>query len=579
MSQRRKISWSNLPEELLSLIAHRLETRLDILHFRAVCKEWRNSVSLSLLSNNNILSTVLPHKLTTSNPPLLRRGAYRRMEEFPENLIDDSLILSASSIFLIKPTFNNSELPPWLITVEEMNSGKFVVRKPLSRSAVRKMPEYFPKMLDLSDFDVEEMGRVYSLRYDVKPYHLFEVQHKVLLLGDFDRKIRVSIDDYTAVVLYDSGVLAAINLKNKVEKEAYLNGRKFDDIVVFEGTIYTIDRYGRLYLMDNSGDKLKMVAVVDEVLHLGTERKGRIFEWCGELYLVRKCLVSRPSLTRHSKCVRVYKLNREKNTWDELDSIGDDRILFVTPGCCFFARAADFPGWKGNRIVLDGRLSFPSHSDTHSFEHDWGFFELISGREFEEKMSLKIFHFEECVFETVETNPDYSVVFWPPPKWISANTRSLERLKSEEKAQNEQTKAKIVAESGGSEKLFRNQSPIIIDIDSFPDIIPEASENVSALGTFQGVTVCAKLVPVLDKIWKKYGNVIQGHAVSSNSLLTWALESLAKMVMILQTNTSESLSDSQAAFLRTTLKDLRHFHVQLDWLVPFLDAVLVPENT
>ncbi|KAK9747822.1 hypothetical protein RND81_02G016400 [Saponaria officinalis] len=578
MSQR-KVSWSNLPEELLSPIAHRLESRLDILHFRAVCKEWRNSVSLSLLSNKNILSTVLPHKLTTTNPPLLRRGAYRRREEFPENLINDSLILSASSIFLIKPTFNNAELSPWLITVEEMNSGKFVVRKPLSRSTVRKMPEYFPKMLDLSDFDVEEMGRVYSLRYDVEPYLLFEEQHKVLLLGDFDCKIRVSIDDYTAVVLYDSGVLAAINLKNAVEKEADLNRRKFDDIVMFEGTIYTIDRHGRLFLMDNSGDKLKMVAVVDEVLHSGMERKCRIFELCGELYLVRNCLVSKPSLTRKRMGVRVYKLNREKNTWDELDSIGDDRILFVIPGCCFFARATDFPGWKGNLIVLDDRLSFPCHSHTPLLGHDWEYFEFIAVREAEKKMSLEIFHFEECVFEPVETNPDYSIVFWPPPKWISANTRSLERLKSEEMAQNENTKGKIVAESGGLEKMFGNQSPIIIDIDSFPDIIPEASENVSAQETFQGVTVCAKLVPVLDKIWKKYGNVIQGHAVSSNSLLTWALESLAKMVMILQTNTSESLSDSQAAFLRTTLKDLRHFHVQLDWLVPCLDTVLVPENS
>ncbi|KAK9747820.1 hypothetical protein RND81_02G016200 [Saponaria officinalis] len=447
MSQCRKVSWSNLPEELLYPIAHRLENRLDILHFRAVCKEWRNSVSLSVLSDKNILSTVLPHKLATTNPPLLRGGASTRMEEFQEYLVDNSVILVASSIFLIKPKFNNAELPPWLITVEEMNSGKFVVRKPLSRSAVGKMPENFPTMLDLSRFDVVEMGRFYSLRYDVKPYHLFEEQHKVLLLGDFDRKSRVSIDDYTAVVLYDSGLLAAINLKTEVVKEACFKGRKFDDIVVFDGVIYTIDRYGRLYLMDNSDDKLKIVAVVKEALHSGTERKCRLFESCGELYLVRKCLVSRLSLTRKRMGVRVYKLNREKNTWDELDSIGDDKILFVTPDCCFFARTMDFPGWKGNRIVLDDRESFPSYCHTDSYEHDWKYYAYIVKRDADKKMSLFVFHFEECVFEPVEANPDYSVVFWPPPEWISSNTRSLERLKSEEMAQNENMKIKIVAES------------------------------------------------------------------------------------------------------------------------------------
>ncbi|KAK9747821.1 hypothetical protein RND81_02G016300 [Saponaria officinalis] len=462
MSQRRKVSWSNLPEELLSPIAHRLETRLDILHFRAVCKEWRNSVSLSLLSTKNILSTVLPHKLTTTNPPLLRRGAYRIMEEFQDNFIGNSLILSASSIFLIKPTFNNAELSPWLITVEEMNSGKFVVRKPLSRSAAGKMPENFPKMLDLSRFDVEEMGRVYSLRYDVKLYPLFEEQHKVLLLGDFDRKIRVSIDDYTAVVLYDSGVLAAINLKNEVVKEASFKGRKFDDIVVFDGVIYSIDRYGRLYLMDNSGDKLKMVTVLDKALHSVTERKCRLFESCGELYLVRKCLVSRPSMKRKSMGLRVFKLNWEKNTWDELDSIGDDRILFVTPDCCFFTRVTDFPGWKGNRIVVDDRQSFPSYCHADSYEHNWEYYEFtVEYYEFtDKKISLEVFYFEECVFMPVGIYPEYSVVFWPPPKWISSNTRSLKRSKTEEMSRSRNTKTKIVAESGGSEKMFGNQSKI-----------------------------------------------------------------------------------------------------------------------
>ncbi|XVF45604.1 hypothetical protein PTKIN_Ptkin02bG0219700 [Pterospermum kingtungense] len=35
--------WSQLPPELLPLIAKRLETRFDVLRFRSVCSSWRSS--------------------------------------------------------------------------------------------------------------------------------------------------------------------------------------------------------------------------------------------------------------------------------------------------------------------------------------------------------------------------------------------------------------------------------------------------------------------------------------------------------------------------------------------------------
>ncbi|KAK9287025.1 hypothetical protein L1049_015433 [Liquidambar formosana] len=36
--------WSQLPKELLELIAQRLKTTFDILRFRSVCSSWRSSV-------------------------------------------------------------------------------------------------------------------------------------------------------------------------------------------------------------------------------------------------------------------------------------------------------------------------------------------------------------------------------------------------------------------------------------------------------------------------------------------------------------------------------------------------------
>ncbi|KAH9619861.1 hypothetical protein KSS87_019861 [Heliosperma pusillum] len=196
----RKVSWSDLPEELLIPIVDRLENRHDILHVRSVCKEWRRCISLSLVSNKRVLSTLLPHKLKTINRPLSRGGAIFRGSDF-------------------------------YVAIEEVNSGKVLLRRPLSRSVVREILWDSPKLLDLSRFEVEEMGKIYSLRSDKNPNHLFDEEHKVLMLADpNDCKRELTIDDYTVVVLYDTGTIAAINLGSAQVQQVFSKASKFDDI-------------------------------------------------------------------------------------------------------------------------------------------------------------------------------------------------------------------------------------------------------------------------------------------------------------------------------------------------------------
>ncbi|KNA10276.1 hypothetical protein SOVF_145930 [Spinacia oleracea] len=85
----------------------------------------------------------------------------------------------------------------------------------------------------------------------------------------------------------------------------------------------------------------------------------------------------------------------------------------------------------------------------------------------------------------------------------------------------------------------------------------QITQDNSLLEKFQGADVSSNLVPV-----------------RSNDLLTWALESLAKMVIILQKNTGESLDDSQAEYLKLSLVDLQTLHFRLDWMVPFVERAL-----
>lgn len=66
------------------------------------------------------------------------------------------------------------------------------------------------------------------------------------------------------------------------------------------------------------------------------------------------------------------------------------------------------------------------------------------------------------------------------------------------------------------------------------------------------------MVPILKKIWEKHGNIIQEFVAQNDQMiLKWALESLAKMVVILQNNTGNSLSDSEAEYLDATLYNLQ----------------------
>lgn len=107
--------------------------------------------------------------------------------------------------------------------------------------------------------------------------------------------------------------------------------------------------------------------------------------------------------------------------------------------------------------------------------------------------------------------------------------------------------------------------------DSGSLLFMQLAQDCTSLEKFQGVDVSSELVPVLKKIWDKYGNIIEGHVVRSNGLLTWALESLANIIIILQKITGDSLNNSQAEYLNSTLVDLQLMHFRLEWLVPFVE--------
>ncbi|KAL9232055.1 hypothetical protein vseg_007202 [Gypsophila vaccaria] len=99
-------------------------------------------------------------------------------------------------------------------------------------------------------------------------------------------------------------------------------------------------------------------------------------------------------------------------------------------------------------------------------------------------------------------------------------------------------------------------------------------EGDCATTNFEGFDIRSGLVPTLIKIWGKHGNIIENSTIHSCDLIARALELLATMVQILESNSVESLSDCQADYLSSTLSDLKIMSFNVDWLSSFVEKAV-----
>lgn len=100
----------------------------------------------------------------------------------------------------------------------------------------------------------------------------------------------------------------------------------------------------------------------------------------------------------------------------------------------------------------------------------------------------------------------------------------------------------------------------------------QPSETIPA--TFHGKEVKPELVPVLEKVWAKHGNILEGSAIRSSDTITMASESVAKVINILQNTSASNLSEEQMEYLVSTLSDLQLMQLKVDWLSPFVEKAV-----
>ncbi|KAH9621667.1 hypothetical protein KSS87_013990 [Heliosperma pusillum] len=107
----------------------------------------------------------------------------------------------------------------------------------------------------------------------------------------------------------------------------------------------------------------------------------------------------------------------------------------------------------------------------------------------------------------------------------------------------------------------------------------ESHKSDSATTKFEGLDIRSDLDPSLHNIWRKHGNIIKDSILRSAEIVARALESLATMVRILEDNLAQSLSDSQADYLSSTLSDLKCIRFKVYWLSSFVDKALKIHKT
>lgn len=371
--------WTKLPEDLLNFIAKRLETPFDIQRFRSICSSWRSSVV----------------------PPKRHRPRFPVYPHDGITTISSDFYLSKRRMFLIKSGSTETEPLGWLIKIEEDANftDKVQILNPLARDRFGALPESFPKVLNLSSLHVFELVQEYVLYQINYPEQSSKCglenlyMEKAVLLRRDDE-----LNDFMLLTIHVSGKLAIFQSVPKIWTVIDDMPSPYDDVILYKENLYAVDNVGSTVLV---GMDLSVRVIAYPIF--GGDKKFLV-ESRGDLIMVDMYLSTDYDIDGDFESVgtvklKVYKLDGAKREWVEVESLGD-QVLFLGDDCKFSLSAKDVCLNRGNCI----------------------FFANLCGQynEFYGKYDIGVFDLENSSTGPVETFPQFSNLFWPPPQWISA---------------------------------------------------------------------------------------------------------------------------------------------------------------
>ncbi|XP_056684587.1 uncharacterized protein [Spinacia oleracea] len=557
----QKVIWSDLPQPLLQSIIKFLGNDVNSLRsFRSVCKKWRKSTAFSVSTsiNNTCFS---------------------------------------SSIILLRPRgVSGSSCTPWMVFSVKMSEGTNLFFHPFFGTPLINIPQN----LDLSQFHTSQ---------------IFVAKHKLVISNINSLSPLFSVESLMWLYRIYDYESKGIKYLSMIKGECW--DEQTDDIVDFRRSICSIDRKGNIYHLYSSTK-----FPVSKTLHCAAA--------CYEMELheisYRKRLVTSPScfknlylVARKKETFKVYQLSMQcwlSKSWNcvEVQSFGNKDgglVLFVTRDYIFFASAEEFPGCQLRNCIVFTHDAFPSYSGVD--------FEIPK-----DKGGIYLYQLggNSHAFMPISSYPGFPLHLCSPPSWVfqvppSQSHRVADKEKNEEKqpvqscedgaslqerTQHEcappfepepETQISEISAVSADEKNTTG-SPTMNAINHLADEDPEISRedilhsvsrayitsanqsNRSDSSTikFEGLDIKPSLVPTLQKIWSKHGNIIEDSVMCNGDMIARALESLATMVLILEGNSVRSLSDCQVDYLSSALSDLKCMRFKVDWLIPCVEKAV-----
>ena len=303
-----RVECSDLPMELLERTGKSLDIRIDVLRFRSVCNSWRSSIPSSSFHSN---SPRFPHtSWSWWLPACLCESTLYRLQRLNPPTPDEGLLL---------------------IKVDESNLGNLRLLDPYrNRNEVVS--------LNLLDFRVLEFTKAYTLKCQCNCHTPTRAGiNKVLKVPN---SARTNVNDCAVFIVYSTGILSFAKCEDENLTRVGDQGIRYEDIIVYEGLFYVVDRLGRVWWIR---EPLELVEFMPRL------PQSDLYSWrkylvdsCGALYAV----------DRGRDCPKVYKMDRDKSEpWDLVNNLGD-RAFVLGNDCCFSVSTEEFYGFKRNCIYF-----------------------------------------------------------------------------------------------------------------------------------------------------------------------------------------------------------------------------------
>ncbi|KAJ4714101.1 F-box protein SKIP23-like [Melia azedarach] len=393
----------SLPRDLQHEILKRLE-RPQILCFRAASKHFRNTLSL-------------PPKPISPHPDLVIPFCIH-----PDSSLPRQLLLTISTVYAIQRIETTSDdgdpANTWIVRVEELSSGVVRVKETLYRFVDGVPSHQLPRSLNLLDYRVRELSKVFGLVPAAsEKYRKYVYFGKVVLSSypdEFD-------SGFTILALCGKGSVIAWRKGDDFWTYIKIEGSTapvhFQDIVYYNNKFYAVCYPRRVITVDPL--TLKVTELDFEITRYFPTLRGNnflvksskdLFWICKEWqYLFGNYPFEDPNEYRTR--VDVLKLDEKNNKWVEVsDELGNE-ALFIGEKCSFSLSGKGYTPCKQNSVYfVDEQLSEIGNCPGRD----------IGISKIGDFLATPIFAF-----------PGYSKLFWPPPAWLICNQTSASNPKHE----------------------------------------------------------------------------------------------------------------------------------------------------